>query len=96
MRDDGPSDGMQLGALLIDEFTVLHEATSAHYIRNDQEAAFQLVDGFKHRLDASTIGGLDEEKKLIDSLHTRIAFLSGHGGEAARMAPSRSSGAAGR
>ena len=85
--DDGVSDGMKLGALLIDEFTVLHEATSAHYLRNDQEAAFQLVDGFKQRLDASPIGGLDDEKKLIDSMHERISFLSGHGSEAARTSP---------
>ena len=84
---DTVSDGMKLGALLIDEFTVLHEATSAHYLRNDQETAFQLVDGFKQRLDASPIGGLDEEKKLIDSMHERISFLSGHGSEAARISP---------
>lgn len=87
MREGSPSDGMKLGSLLIDEFTVLHEATTAHYIRNDQEAAFQLLDGFKQRLDASAIGGLEEEKKLIDSLHTRVAFLSGHGGEAVRVSP---------
>ena len=85
--DDSVSDGMKLGALLIDEFTVLHEATCAHYLRNDQETAFQLVDGFKQRLDASPIGGLDEEKKLIDSMHERISFLSGHGSEAARISP---------
>src|SRR6187402_1438501 len=84
---DTVSDGMKLGALLIDEFTVLHEATSAHYLRNDQETAFQLVDGFKQRLDASPIGGLDDEKKLIDSLRERISFLSGHGSEAARISP---------
>ena len=84
---DAVSEGMKLGALLIDEFTVLHEATSAHYLRNDQETAFQLVDGFKQRLDASPIGGLDEEKKLIDSMHERISFLSGHGSEAARISP---------
>ena len=84
---DTVSDGMKLGALLIDEFTVLHEATSAHYLRNDQETAFQLVDGLKQRLDASPIGGLDEEKKLIDSMHERISFLSGHGSEAARISP---------
>lgn len=87
VRPEGPSHGMRLGHLLIDEFSVLHEATSAHYLRNDQETAFQLVSRFKQRLDASPLPGLDEEKKLIDSLNTRIAFLSGHGGEAARNSP---------
>ncbi len=84
MRDAGPSAGMQLARLLIDEFTVLHGATAAHYERNDQEAAFQLLDTFRKRLAATSIGGLDEETKLIDSLHTRIAFLSGHSAEGAR------------
>jgi Ca-activated chloride channel family protein len=87
LRDTGPSPGMRLGQLLIDEFTVLHEATSAHYLRNDQEQAFQLLTGFKDRLAASPIQGLDEEKKLIESLQARIAFLSGHGGEAQGAAP---------
>jgi Ca-activated chloride channel family protein len=82
-----PSEGMKLGALLIDEFTVLHEATSAHYIRNDQEAAYQLVAGFRNRLNASALPGLAEEKKLIDSLYTRISFLSGHGGAEERTSP---------
>jgi Ca-activated chloride channel family protein len=76
-----PSKGMQLGHTLIDEFTVLHEATSAHYLSNDQETAYQLLSGFRDRLEQTTFEGMDQEKKLIDSLHTRIAFLSGHGGE---------------
>jgi Ca-activated chloride channel homolog len=78
-----PSQGMLLGHTLIDEFTVLHEATSAHYLRNDQEAAFQLLSGLQDRLAQSTQPDMDKEKKLIDSLHARIAFLSGHGGEMA-------------
>jgi Ca-activated chloride channel homolog len=86
-RPEGPSQGMRLGHLLIDEFAVLHEATSAHYLRNDRETAYQLVSRFKQRLDASTLAGLDEEKKLLDSLHTRIAFLSGHGGTETRATP---------
>jgi Ca-activated chloride channel homolog len=84
-----PSQGMLLGHALIDEFTVLHEATSAHYLRNDQETAFQLLSGFQQRLAQTTLPDMDKEKELIDSLHARIAFLSGHGGEvdAARVPP---------
>ena len=81
LNESGPSKGMALGSLLIDEFTVLHAATSAHYLRNDQEAAFQLVSNFKDRLAASPLTGLEGEKEMFDSLYTRIAFLSGHGGE---------------
>jgi Ca-activated chloride channel family protein len=81
MQPREPSRGMALGALLVDEFTVLHEATSAHYLRNDQETAFRLVDSFRDRLEASRMPGLDGERELIGALHERISFLSGHGGE---------------
>ena len=81
LADTGPSQGMQLGHTLIDEFTVLHEATSAHYLRNDQETAYQLVAGLRDRLMQTTLDGMDQEQKLVDSLHARIAFLSGHGSE---------------
>jgi Ca-activated chloride channel family protein len=80
-RDGGPSQGMALGHLLIDEFTVLHDATSAHYLRNDQETAWRLISDFKTRLEDSPLEGLENEKELIASLHDRISFLSGHGGE---------------
>jgi Ca-activated chloride channel family protein len=77
-----PSPGMKLAHLLIDEFTVLHSATSAHHLKNDQESAFQLLNAFRPRLAASPLEGLDGERELINSLHARIAFLSGHGAEA--------------
>ena len=81
LSDRGPGPGMLLGHTLIDEFTVLHEATSAHYLRNDQEAAYQLLSSFRDRLATTTLDGMDNEKKLIGSLQARIAFLSGHGHE---------------
>jgi Ca-activated chloride channel family protein len=81
MNPRGASPGMSLGALLVDEFTVLHAATSAHYLRNDQEAAYRLVSSFRDRLEASRLPGLDSERELIGVLHQRISFLSGHGGE---------------
>jgi len=81
LEDGEPSQGMRLGHALIDEFTVLHEATSAHYLRNDQETAYQLLAGFQGRLAQTTLPDMDKEKELIDSLHARMAYLSGHGGE---------------
>jgi Ca-activated chloride channel family protein len=87
MNPAGPSAGMKLGHLLIDEFTVLHGATSAHYLKNDQETAFQLLAQFRDRLGASGIEGLDNERKLVESLYGQIAFLSGHLGEAKGAPP---------
>jgi Ca-activated chloride channel family protein len=83
LAPEGPSAGMRLGHLLIDEFTVLHAATSAHYLKNDQETAYQLLAQFRDRIATSTIDGLDDERKLVDTLYGQLAFLSGHGGEAA-------------
>jgi Ca-activated chloride channel family protein len=80
LDDHGPSPGMRLGHALIDEFTVLHEATSAHYLRNDQEQAYQLISAYRDRLAASPLAGMEEEKTLFDTLHAQISFLSGHGG----------------
>jgi Ca-activated chloride channel homolog len=81
----GPSEGMRLGHLLIDEYLVLHEATTAHHIRNDPEAAYQLLSAFHRRLDeVQGLPGLDPERKLIGGLHDRFAFLSGHASEARR------------
>jgi Ca-activated chloride channel family protein len=82
LAPEGPSPGMRLGHLLIDEFTVLHGATSAHYLRNDQETAYQLLAQLRDRLGASALEGLDDERKLVDTLHGQLAFLSGHGSEA--------------
>ena len=45
-----PSDAMKLGHALIDEFTVLRRSTTAHYIENDQELAYQLVHALATRL----------------------------------------------
>jgi Ca-activated chloride channel homolog len=82
----GPSEGMRLGHLLIDEFKVLHDATSAHYLRNDQETAYQLLTRFKQRLDALGAKDMEDERKLVDSLQGQMAFLSGHGSEASAPA----------
>lgn len=84
----GPSAGMKLGHLLIDEFTVLNGATSAHYLKNDQETAYQLLSRFRDRLAASDVPDMQDERKLVDNLYSQIAFLSGHGsGEAQALAP---------
>jgi Ca-activated chloride channel family protein len=75
------SQAMQLGHMLIDEFTVLRRATTAHYIENDQELAYQLVHALATRLSDSKDEKFDKERLLAYSLEERFAFLSGHTGE---------------
>jgi Ca-activated chloride channel family protein len=79
-----PSGGMQLGHTLVDEFTVLHKSTSAHYLKNDQETAYQLVHAFNGRLKAAAKSDLSNEQDLIARLDEQFAFLSGHSSEAPR------------
>ena len=76
-----PSDAMQLGHLLIDEFIVLRRATTAHFIENDQELAYQLVHDLATRLSNNKDEKLDKERLLTYSLEERFAFLSGHSSE---------------
>jgi Ca-activated chloride channel family protein len=75
------SQAMQLGHMLIDEFTVLRRATTAHYIENDQELAYQLVHALATRLSDNKDEKFDKERLLAYTLEERFAFLSGHTGE---------------
>ncbi|HEU4601262.1 MAG TPA: VWA domain-containing protein [Steroidobacteraceae bacterium] len=79
-----PSPGIQLGHALVDEFTVLHKSTTAHYIQNDQETAYQLVHAFKGRLQSVESDDMHQEQDLIARLDEQFAFLSGHSSEAPR------------
>jgi Ca-activated chloride channel family protein len=72
---------MKLGHTLIDEFTVLRRATTAHFIENDQELAYQLVHALAARLSNDKDDKFDKERLLAYSLEERFAFLSGHTGE---------------
>jgi Ca-activated chloride channel family protein len=76
-----PSDAIKLGHALIDEFTVLRRATTAHYIENDQELAYQLVHDLAARLSNNKVDEFDKERLLTYSLEERFAFLSGHSSE---------------
>lgn len=78
------SAGMRLGHTLIDEFLALHKAVTAHYVQNDQEAAYQLVRTLAGRLKASPDKGLEGEREMVNGLDERFTFLSGHSSEGAK------------
>jgi Ca-activated chloride channel homolog len=75
------SEAMKLGHALIDEFTVLRRATTAHYFENDQNLAYQLVHDLSTRLSNNQDDEFDKERLLVYSLEERFAQLSGHTGE---------------
>jgi Ca-activated chloride channel family protein len=76
-----PGEAMRLGHLLIDEFAVLHGATSAHYLENDPERAFRLTQALATKLKAAGRDELDQERELVYGLEEKFAFLSGHASE---------------
>ena len=75
------SEAMQLGHALIDEFTVLRRATTAHFMENDQQLAYELVHALATRLSNNKDEKFDKERLLVYSVEERFAFLSGHTGE---------------
>jgi Ca-activated chloride channel family protein len=82
-----PSAGLALGHVLVDEFSSLHRATTAHYLENDQEAAHQVVKALRERLERDPRAELAPERELVAKIGDQLAFLAGHGSELA-TAPS--------
>ncbi|MDO8342677.1 MAG: VWA domain-containing protein [Cellvibrio sp.] len=81
-----PSEGMQLGHVLVDEFTSLYRATSEHYLNNDQEAAYRLLSRLLEKMRNPALPDgitkqLVDEQKLVQALQERFAFLAGHESE---------------
>ena len=72
------SPAMQLARLLIDEFASLRQATTAYHVDGDQQAAFDSLHAFASKLRNSKLAGLGAERRLVNSLEERLAFLSGH------------------
>jgi Ca-activated chloride channel family protein len=81
VNDLEPSEGMHFAYFLADEFTALHRATTEHYLDNDQERAYQIMNALNSRIAQAELKDIDDEKKLVAALFEKFAFLSGHGSE---------------
>jgi Ca-activated chloride channel family protein len=77
-----PSRALQLGRLLIDEFTTLRRASTAYHVEGDEKAAFEHLHAFAPRMRNSRFAGLDRERQLVNSLEEQLAFLSGRADDA--------------
>lgn len=84
-----PSAPMKLGGVLVDQFLSLRAATTAHYVQNDQESAYRILQGLRSRFDALTdrslIREVAPERELVATLFDRMAFLSGHTSEGGKF-----------
>lgn len=79
----GPSDRtsatLRKAQLLVDEYLVLKDATTAYHGANDAKKAHALLAGLDARLAGAP--GLDGERKLVGTMLREAAVFAGYGGE---------------
>ncbi|PSJ38384.1 vWA domain-containing protein [Allosphingosinicella deserti] len=76
-----PSAPLRLAHLLVDEYSVLHDASVAFHISGKPRQAHLLLAALADRIDASRLPGLAPERKLVGEMLAHAAFASGYGGE---------------
>ncbi len=70
--------------LLVDEFVTMRSALAVYHDKNDKKGAFHQLDGLSKRLALSGIPGMNGERKLVDGLRDRAAYVAGYAGEMPR------------
>ncbi|NJM50496.1 MAG: VWA domain-containing protein [Sphingomonadales bacterium] len=79
--DAKPAEKLRLAQMLVDQYFVFDGATRAYHRNGDAKMAYNLLNGLKSRMDSSDLSGLDEEKKLINTMHGKAALFAGYKGE---------------
>jgi Ca-activated chloride channel family protein len=74
--------GLTRGRLLVSEYLALKGAMTAHLTENNQEKAYTQLGELHQLLATDSDKTLADERKLVGSLYTSMAKLSGHGGRA--------------
>jgi Ca-activated chloride channel family protein len=67
--------------LLVDEYLVLKDASTAFHIKGDPKTAYRLLNGLSGRLNNAGLEGMKDEKKLVGDMLTQAALYSGYAGE---------------
>jgi len=79
---DGPAPvALAKAQLLVDEFVTMRTALASYHEKNDKKGAFHQLDGLSKRLALSGVPGLQGERKLVDGLRDRAAYVAGYAGE---------------
>ncbi|MFC4292428.1 VWA domain-containing protein [Sphingorhabdus arenilitoris] len=79
--DAKPAEKLRLAHMLVDQYFVFDGATRAYHQNGDAKTAYRLLDGLKGRVNSSDLSGLDDEKKLIETMHGKAALFAGYAGE---------------
>ena len=79
---DGPAPvALAKAQLLVDEFVTMRAALAGYHEKNDKKGAFHQLDGLSRRLALSGVPGMQGERKLVDGLRDRAAYVAGYAGE---------------
>jgi Ca-activated chloride channel family protein len=70
--------GLTRGRLLVSEYLALKSALTAHLTENSQEKAYAQLGELRELLAADSDRTLADERKLVGTLFTAMAKLSGH------------------
>jgi Ca-activated chloride channel family protein len=79
-----PSVALRQAGLLVDEYLVLRDATTAYHVNNDAKTAFAALNGFSARLQSSGLPGMQKERKLLGDMIGQAAYYAGFTGEMPR------------
>ena len=60
---------------------MLFRSLAGYHEKNDKKGAFHQLDGLSRRLALSGVPGMDGERKLVDGLRDRAAYVAGYAGE---------------
>jgi hypothetical protein len=72
--------GLTRGKHLVDEYLTLKKAAQVHLFENNQQRAFELVNGLFGRLQRAGDPALDPERELVGNINQSLALLSGNVG----------------
>jgi Ca-activated chloride channel homolog len=75
------SPGLQLAQALVDEYLGLKAAATAFHA-GDEETAYRTFRTLAQRLDRVADRRLEPERRMVDALLARTAYLAGYAGEA--------------
>jgi Ca-activated chloride channel family protein len=76
-----PSDNLKLGAMLVDEYLLLQQATSRYHRDGDVDGSYKALKVLNDRLAQFDDPRIKPEREMVGDLLARTGQLAGYGGE---------------
>lgn len=75
---------LRVAHALVDQYVTLSRALDGYHQGEDKKQAFHQIDALAKRQASASLPGMGEERKLVDSLRERAAYVAGYAGEMPR------------